>query len=85
MKLSKDRHTLHPLHYSMQPHLRRMPNDMTRLRDVDPEIMRGMDGIALSIFTDCANAGVPFHQILTAIYLSGLQHATAIADETERK
>ena len=39
MKFSKDRHTLHPLHYSMQPHLRRTPNDMTRLRDVDPEIM----------------------------------------------
>lgn len=30
---------------------------------------------AMDIFIDCTNAGVPFQDALTAIYISGLSHA----------
>lgn len=49
---------------------------MERIR-VPTELHEGLANIALSIFTDCANAGQPFQTALLAIYLSGLQHGSA--------
>ena len=69
---------LNPIHPSMQPRLVRKPSGMTKLIGADPDAVLAADKIALAIFTDCANAGVPFHQCLTALYLSGLQHGKEV-------
>jgi len=37
--------------------------------------------LALSIFADCSNVGIPFQESLLAIYLSGLQHGCEITKE----
>lgn len=51
------------------------------------EVREGLTQIALDIFTDCTNVGVPFQDILLAIYISGLQHGVAgsQAIEAERQ
>lgn len=38
------------------------------------DLAEGLTLIALEIFTDCVNSGIPFQNALRAIYLSGLDH-----------
>lgn len=40
----------------------------------DPETREMLTCVAMDIFADCTNAGVPFQDAITAIYLSGLEH-----------
>lgn len=73
--------TLQPVHYSM--HGKRMtPYHMERAPGMDRAQYEAMVNIAVSIFTDCSNVGVSFQDSLLAIYLSGLQHGTALTKET---
>jgi hypothetical protein len=51
---------------------------------MSPEMYEGLHNIAVSIFTDCANIGVPFQDCLMAVYLSGLQHGSAAKDKDTR-
>jgi hypothetical protein len=51
---------------------------MTRLTGADPEAISEIQSMVLEIFADLTNAGYPLQQVLLAIYLSGLQHATSI-------
>lgn len=51
---------------------------MKRARGADMEVTEAATKIALDIFTDCTNVGVPFQEALLAIYLSGLQHGSAL-------
>lgn len=70
---------LHPIHHSIagKP---RLPHQMERIA-APPEMVHGLTDIALSIFTDCCNAGQPFQTALLAVYLSGLQHGSALRKE----
>jgi hypothetical protein len=70
---------LHPIHHSMRMP-RRLPKDMSRVR-MDHEEVSCLTEMVLSIFTDCSNVGLPFQDTLLAIYLSGLQHGQALAEE----
>jgi len=74
---------LHPIHHSMRKRLGRYrPRDMDAAH-IPHELSEGLTQIALDIFTDCANAGVPFVDALAAVYLSGLQHGSAIKGEID--
>lgn len=42
------------------------------------EQRQAVEGIALSIFADMTNAGCSLQETLSAIYLSGLEHARQI-------
>ena len=42
------------------------------------EHAHSLDMIALSIFTDCVNAGATLQESLTALYLSGLHHGSEL-------
>lgn len=69
-------HAIRPIHHSFggRP---RLPNNMEKLA-VPPEIKDGLTDDALSIWTDCINAGQPLQVALLAVYLSGLQHGAAL-------
>lgn len=75
---------LHPMHASLYRRARHAaalrPQNMDRVAMPD-HLRTGLTDIALKIFTDCANVGVPFQDALLAIYLSGLQHGAAINQE----
>jgi hypothetical protein len=43
---------------------------------LDHEILEALTGVALSIFTDCANAGKTFQDALLAVYISGVEHGS---------
>jgi hypothetical protein len=49
---------------------------MERLHGVSHEQANGLEEIAVSIFCDCANVGVPFGRAFLAVYLSGLEHGS---------
>jgi hypothetical protein len=71
--------TLHPIHKSIWGKPGWRPRHMDRWKALSPEHKDAAMNIALSIFTDCSNVGIPFQEALLAIYLSGLQHGHAIA------
>ena len=59
----------------------RTPRGMTRT--TMPEDQREfLDNYAISIFTDCVNAGHTFQAALSAIYLSGLQNGLELAKDS---
>lgn len=71
---------LQPVHHSL--HGKRMkPHQMERAPGMDRAQYEAMTNIAVSIFTDCSNVGVSFQDSLLAIYLSGLQHGSALTKE----
>jgi hypothetical protein len=72
---------LHTIHQSIwgKPGFR--PRDMDRIKLPSPEHKEATTRIALSIFVDCSNVGIPFQEALLAIYLSGLQHGAALSRE----
>lgn len=41
---------------------------------MEPDDHAEVTRIAVSIFADCVNRGMPFQDALLAVYLSGLQH-----------
>lgn len=72
---------LHPIHFSLAGK-RRLPRNMDRI--IAPrERVDDLTKVALSIFVDCSNSAVPFQDALLAVYLSGLQHGSAIAEGTD--
>lgn len=72
---------LHPIHHSIAGQAR-LPNKMDRIK-APPEMIDALTRIALDIWTDCSNAGHPFQSALLAVYLSGLQHGSALRTETK--
>lgn len=68
-----------PLHYSLRSPAqhRRRPQKMASMR-LPHDLSAAATGVALEIFADCTNAGLPFQDALLAIYLSGLEHGRAI-------
>lgn len=73
---------LHPIHKSIRPKGVRLPQNMSRIA-IEPEVWDGMQKIAGEIFSDCINVGVPFIEVLAAIYMSGLAHGSSIHNEEE--
>lgn len=69
---------LHPIHFSVYGRSGFRPRNMER-GAISRDMKDGLLNIALSIFADCTNVGVPFQDSLLAIYLSGLQHGSGIA------
>jgi len=53
------------------------PHGMDRM-GVTSEQRQAVEGVALEIFTDMTNAGCSLQETLSAIYLSGLMHATEL-------
>ena len=71
---------LQPVHNSL--HGKRMkPYQMERAPGMERAQYEAMVNIAVSIFTDCSNVGVSFQDSLLAIYLSGLQHGSALKED----
>lgn len=68
---------IHPIHHSLYPRGVRIPYDMQRVA-VPRDTGKALTQVALDIFADCTNVGVPFQTALLAIYLSGLQHGSVI-------
>jgi len=73
---------LRPLHHSViamrnKYRPRPRPANMDRMALTD-EQRQMVEGVALSIFTDMTNAGCSLQETLSAIYLSGLEHARKI-------
>ena len=68
------RRPLTPLHPSIRG-LNRTPLEMSSVV-LDNETLEALTGIALSIFTDCANAGKTFQEALLAVYISGVEHGS---------
>ena len=48
---------------------------------IEPDLKAGLGRIALSVFTDCSNAGIPFQEALLAVYLTGLENGSSIVRE----
>jgi len=80
----KQNQPIHPIHPSLYPRGVRVPHNMERARGVPRELTDDLTRIAVGIFTDCTNVGVPFQTALLAIYLSGLQHGHALAQEDDQ-
>lgn len=68
---------LHPIHHSI-PLGGITPRRMAKTR-LSAEQSAFIEKFALSIFTDCVNAGRTFQDAITACYLSGLQNGLALA------
>lgn len=71
--------TIRPIHHSLNGK-RITPNKMDRLR-MDRENYEAGVRIALSVFADCTNVGVSFQDAILAVYLSGLQHGSALGGD----
>ena len=71
--------SMHVVHHSIRG-LRRTPRNMDRM-PMSWDQRDTFTRIAIDIFTDCSNVGVGFQDALLAIYLSGLQHGSSIANE----
>ena len=41
--------------------------------------------IAMSIFADCTNVGVPFQDAILAVYLSGLHHGSEASKDIQKE
>lgn len=61
--------------------MRLKPKNMSYAQMPSNKHREGLTQVALDIFTDCVNVGVPFQDALLAIYLSGLQHGSQITAE----
>lgn len=66
------------LHHSVKarPQSNRVPAKMSfiRMNGADVEFLTN---VALELFTDACNAGLPFQDALLAVYLSALDHGRA--------
>lgn len=69
--------TIHPIHVSLYPRCVRLPMDMERAR-IPLGAKEELSRVAMSIFADCTNVGVPFQDAILAVYLSGLQHGSEV-------
>jgi hypothetical protein len=70
---------INPIHPSMRGK-QRTPYGMSPAQ-VGCDLHQTATQVALSIFTDCTNAGMPLQDVLLAIYLSGLHHGAEIERE----
>lgn len=75
-------HPIHPIHHSV-PLGGIKPRRMESTR-MTAEQVEFIERFALSIFTDCVNAGRTFQEAITACYLSGLQNGIAISNPTPK-
>lgn len=75
--------TLHTRHHSVPQGMRLRPKNMERAHGMTAEQSNFIREQALSIFTDCTNANLPFLDCLAAILASGMQWGHAIAQEPQ--
>jgi len=73
-----------PMHRSMAGSQvwRCTPIGMSSLT-VNNDLKHDMTNIALSIFTDCVNAGKTFQDAILAVYLSGLENGVSTRKGTQ--
>jgi hypothetical protein len=71
---------LRPLHGSALPAHPVRPKSMTSV-PLSGEGRAALESMVLSVFTDMTNAGRTFQSALSAVYLTGLQHGSAISEE----
>lgn len=78
--------TIFPVHHSVRSLLARglkfRPRDMSSVK-MERDHYEGLQRIAMEIFADCTNVGVPFQEAIAAVYLSGLQHGSSLTKEVE--
>jgi len=79
---------IHPIHHSLYharviggPKVRLKPRNMAKCKMPSEAHREALTNIALEIFADCTNVGVPFQDALLAIYLSGLEHGHTITQK----
>lgn len=76
--------TLFPVHPSVRQLLskgmRMRPRDMSTVK-VERDQFEGLQRIAMEIFADCTNVGIPFQEAIAAVYLSGLEHGHTLTKE----
>ncbi|KRG69151.1 hypothetical protein [Pseudoxanthomonas dokdonensis] len=73
---------IHPLHSSVARERLHRIHGMDRMIMTE-EQREVIEDLSLSIFTDMVNTGQTFQAALSAIYLSGLQHAAKASGEGE--
>lgn len=77
---------IRPVHPSVRVRLakgeRLHPYKMDTLR-MPRDTVEGLTVVALDIFSDCVNVGVPFQEAILAVYLSGLNHGSEIRKEIQ--
>lgn len=74
---------LNPMHHSVLKRKTRTiaPKGMASMR-IDDESRMAIERLVLEIFTDMSNAGCSLQQTLTAIYLTGMDHAASMITTT---
>ena len=73
--------SISPLHYSIYPKIIRKPAKMESIK-LPPGSREDITDIALSIWTDCINRGVPFQDAILAVYLSGIENGASASKGT---
>lgn len=75
---------LHPVHFSIRAMLAKgtkfKPRAMSSVRMARDDY-EAMQRVAMEIFADCTNVGVPFQEAIAAVYLSGLQNGSELRKE----
>lgn len=72
---------LYPIHPSVLKEGRRIHPKNMGSGVLSPDSNQAIQELVLEVFADMANAGATLHQTLTAIYLSGVNHAVAMLKE----
>lgn len=91
--MNRDSHItpLYPIHASVHDRWQQSKRAGFRIRPVKMDAMtithdqrEHLERVVLDIFTDMTNAGASIQEILSAIYLSGVQHTIAILGKETR-
>lgn len=71
---------IHPVHPSVRQLLaegrRLRPRAMESVK-MDRDQYECLQRVAMEIFADCTNVGMPMQEAIASVYLSGLQHGSA--------
>ena len=84
MTLVPKERVIHESHARLQPRATLLSNPHPFMLDtikLDPEMSMALQQVAIDIFTGITNAGRGFQHALLGVYLSGLQHGSALAVE----
>jgi len=79
-KTNVDGYSIYPIHRSISG-IRRRPRKMD-LITMPEDLKASLNNIALSIFVDCVNVGIPLQDAVLAVYLSGLEHGHELRKDT---
>lgn len=76
---------IYPMHRSMlgSQAWKRPPTGMSAM-NIPDDLKHDLSIIALSVFTDCVNAGKTFQDAILAVYVTGLENGVSAGREDRR-